>query len=140
MEVHNEIMIFCKAPDAEGAKVKFGWFISLYAEDNELEYFYIGRVEALSTALAGLFIKIHFQEYDNRLDDIQHDIFKSIDIGDCDKTNYLTTIYQKSLRQQFDHTQTLIYYLDCSDETYPSYPFLEENEVPAYWLTKVVFQ
>ena len=135
MEESHEIVLGCYAPDPDTAEICIDWFVSQYAADNDLEYFFVESIRRLPAAF-GNFINHHQREENQQvLDDIEDEIFTAMDSGDTETSSELSKVFLLMNNNQFDH-RTAIYY--CVDDDDMALPI--QGDQSLFYIRVVVFQ
>ena len=135
MEESHEIVLGCCAPDQDTAEICIDWFVTQYAIDNQLEYFYVESIRRLPAAF-GNFINHHQEEEKEKtLDEISDEIYAAATSGDPERSDELSKVYLMLNTNQFDH-RTAIYY--CVDDDDMALPVTDDNSM--FYIRVVVFQ
>jgi hypothetical protein len=133
MEPTPEIVIGCFAPDPDVADIKFEWFCDDYAEDHELEYFYIESIRRLPSLFGEMIT--HLTKDVTVLDNLSGDIYAAADRGDSESSDRLSKVYSSLSADQFDHRSTIYYNVDDAPSALPM-----DDDRSFFFTRVVVFQ
>ena len=135
MEPSHEIVLGCCAPDPDTAEICIDWFVTQYAADNDLEYFYVESISRLPAAF-GNFINHHQeQEKQNVLDSISDEIYAAATSGNPILSDELSKVYLLMNDNQFDHRTAIYFCIDGDDLAIHS---AEDRDL--FYVRVVVFQ
>ena len=135
METSHEIVLGCFAKAEDTAEVKFDWFVTQYAADNELEYFFVESIRRLPAAFGNLVAAHKREETQQVLNDIEDEIFTAMDSGDTAASSELSKVYLLLNDVQFNHRTAIYYNVDDDDMAIPS---AEDRDL--FYVRGVVFQ
>ena len=132
MEPTPEIVIGCFAPAEDVAEIKFEWFCGDYADDHELEYFFVEGIRRLPSLFGDM---IHLTGDVTVLDNLSGDIYAAAERGDSERSDRLSKVYSSLNADQFDHHTTIYYNVDNA----PSALVMDDDR-SMFFIRVVVFQ
>ena len=132
MEPTPEIIIGCFAPAEDVAEIKFEWFCGDYADDHELEYFFVEGIRRLPSLFGDM---IHLTGDVTVLDNLSDDIYAAAERGDSERSDRLSKVYSSLNADQFDHHTTIYYNVDNA----PSALVMDDDR-SMFFIRVVVFQ